>query len=321
MNSQPEYVEFSLPNEQQPDATRRLRFPLSMSPAEKAKKFGLPDDQIEGMSQEDIDKFNEEKGAERIKELAVKHAVAFLEEAFEEGLVEDNQGLRDAVTLVMANLAETLYKKEGNVSDLESYAFTVHPFLKEHIEQVIYLATHDMLTEALNRFGLEWYISEEMDNIEAGLGIDLTNFKAVNDTFGHQRGDKVLQDVANLLKRALRDDDVVARIGGDEFFAVLCDKTKDDGTGKTQKRHQDEKLSAGEIADIAAGRIASELHAYLAENPDLIDIGFDISVGSVVWRKGVSSDVLMAEADENMRQVKEEQHREKGQYRRPLTKQ
>ncbi|MBI3494560.1 GGDEF domain-containing protein [Candidatus Saccharibacteria bacterium] len=268
------------------------------------------------MSKEEIDEFNQEKGAERMKKLAVKHAVAFLEEAFEEGLVLDNQGLRDAVTLVMANLAETLYKKEGNVSDLESYAFTVHPFLKEHIEQVINLATHDMLTGALNKFGLEWYISEELDNIEAGLSIDLKDFKKINDRFGHQRGDEVLRDVAKILERALRDHDKIARIGGDEFFAVLSDKSKGGKTEEGQTiRLQDKKLDAAEIADIAAERIASELQVYLDKNPNLVDIGFDISVGSVVWRHGVSTEVLMDEADKDMYAHKKRQRAKNGQYR------
>ena len=256
-----------------------------------------------------------------MKELAVKHAVAFLKEATKEGLINDGKDLRDAVTLVMANLSETLYKQEGDVSNLESYAYTIHPFLKEHIEQVIYLATHDMLTGALNKFGLEWYISEELDNIEAGLGIDLTNFKAVNDRFGHQRGDEVLRGVTKILGDALRDHDKVARIGGDEFFAVLGDKTKDDKVEVGQNnRYQDEKLGAAEIADIAAERIASELKKYLDERPELREIGFDMAVGSVVWRKGVSSDVLMAEADANMWRHKDRQHESKGQYRPPLTK-
>lgn len=310
-----EYVEFSLPNDEEPRATRRLRFPVSMSPAEKAKKFGKSSDEIESMTEEEVDVFNKEKSAERIKELAVKHALAFLEEAIGEGLIDDGEDLRNAVTLVMANLAETLYKQEGNVSNLETYAYTIHPFLKEHIEQVIYLATHDMLTEALNKFGLEWYISEELDNIEAGLGIDLTNFKAVNDNFGHQRGDQVLKEVTELLELALRDHDKVARIGGDEFFAVLSDKTKDAEDDTQNMRHLGEKLSSAEIGNIAKERIANELQKYLNKNPELVDIGFDIAVGAVVWRKGVSTETLMAEADDDMWEHKKEQHETLGSHR------
>lgn len=310
-----EYVEFSLPNDEEPRATRRLRFPVSMSAAEKAKNFGKSPDELDSMTEEEVDAFNKEKSAERMKELAVKHALAFLEEAIGEGLIDDGEDLRNAVTLVMANLAETLYKQEGNVSDLETYAYTIHPSLKEHIEKVIYLATHDMLTEALNKFGLEWYISEELDNIEAGLGIDLTNFKAVNDNFGHQRGDKVLKDVTELLERALRDHDKVARIGGDEFFAVLSDKTNDTEDDSQNKRHLGVKLSPAEIGNIAKERIANELQKYLNDNPDLVDIGFDIAVGAVVWRKSVSTETLMAEADDDMWKHKKEQHETLGSHR------
>lgn len=332
-----EYVEFSLPNDEEPKAARRLRFPVGsnllsddsegeggsrLSLVARAKELGKTRIESLSLSDEEVATFVKEKEAELMKELAVKHAVAFLKEATKKGLIKDSKDMRDAVTLVMANLSETLYKQEGNVSDLESYAYTIHPFLKEHIEQVIHLATHDMLTGALNKFGLEWYISEEFDNIEAGLGIDLTNFKAVNDNFGHQRGDEVLRDVTELLKKALRDHDEVARIGGDEFFAVLRDKTKDGSVGQQdqQKRQLSAKLSPIEVANIAAGRIADAIKAYLDDNPELKEIGFDMAVGAVPWRKGVSSDVLMAEADENMWQHKRGQHEQKGKYRDPLTK-
>jgi diguanylate cyclase (GGDEF)-like protein len=53
------------------------------------------------------------------------------------------------------------------------------------------------------------------------LGIDLDNFKAVNDCFGHFRGDTVLREAAEIFGRQLRDYDVVVRNGGDEFVVVL----------------------------------------------------------------------------------------------------
>jgi diguanylate cyclase (GGDEF)-like protein len=54
------------------------------------------------------------------------------------------------------------------------------------------------------------------------LLLDLDHFKAINDTYGHQRGDKVLQEVARLLKSKRRSHDVVARYGGEEFILFLC---------------------------------------------------------------------------------------------------
>ncbi|MFX8681171.1 GGDEF domain-containing protein, partial [Acinetobacter baumannii] len=53
--------------------------------------------------------------------------------------------------------------------------------------------------------------------------MDLDNFKPINDQFGHEAGDEVLRAVGRRLQRALRQDDVVARFGGDEFVALLND--------------------------------------------------------------------------------------------------
>ena len=53
------------------------------------------------------------------------------------------------------------------------------------------------------------------------IAIDLDNFKAVNDTYGHSEGDKLLKAVANVLTRSVRQTDIVGRMGGDEFIIYL----------------------------------------------------------------------------------------------------
>lgn len=59
--------------------------------------------------------------------------------------------------------------------------------------------------------------------------IDIDNFKVINDTYGHIYGDYVLKRVASTLKSNLRKNDVLGRYGGDEFFIILRDTSKEEG--------------------------------------------------------------------------------------------
>lgn len=88
-----------------------------------------------------------------------------------------------------------------------------------------YLAHTDSLTGLSNRLGLERALAGAMDTELKGrlalLYMDLDGFKAINDTLGHEAGDRVLQQVSTILYTELRESDVVARVGGDEFIAVV----------------------------------------------------------------------------------------------------
>lgn len=94
-------------------------------------------------------------------------------------------------------------------------------------ERLHYLATHDLLTGLTNRSHFQKFLADEVERARqdgtrgAVLFIDLDNFKEINDTFGHQKGDEVLTRIAHILKGNLREGDVIARLGGDEFAAVL----------------------------------------------------------------------------------------------------
>jgi len=103
-------------------------------------------------------------------------------------------------------------------------------------EELTYLSSHDTLTGLANRSSLysqlEYIIKDAKRHHEsfAVFYIDLDNFKNVNDTLGHQEGDLLLKHFAQLLKRHARSNDIVARIGGDEFIIVYTDlheNTKD----------------------------------------------------------------------------------------------
>ena len=85
----------------------------------------------------------------------------------------------------------------------------------------------DFLTEVYNRATSEKLITEIVSQkiidkgVHAFLICDLDNFKTVNDTLGHQIGDKVLIDAANILKNHFRKTDIVGRLGGDEFIVLM----------------------------------------------------------------------------------------------------
>lgn len=94
-------------------------------------------------------------------------------------------------------------------------------------ERMRYLAQHDFLTGLANRHLLQDRVSQAILHAQRSrrkvglLLLDLDGFKDVNDRFGHEAGDQVLKDVAARLTLLVRQTDTVARIGGDEFVAVL----------------------------------------------------------------------------------------------------
>jgi diguanylate cyclase (GGDEF)-like protein/PAS domain S-box-containing protein len=93
--------------------------------------------------------------------------------------------------------------------------------------RIEHLAHHDILTGLYNRFSLEERLDQSLLNAKreqqqlAILVIDLDKFKDVNDSLGHHIGDKLLIEVAQRLMMCVRESDITARIGGDEFVVVL----------------------------------------------------------------------------------------------------
>lgn len=94
-------------------------------------------------------------------------------------------------------------------------------------ERMQYQATHDTLTGLGNRWAFQQHLQECMQQAQvtgepsALLLLDLDNFKAINDGYGHAAGDHVLQEVAKRLKAVLRSKGWLARLGGDEFAVLL----------------------------------------------------------------------------------------------------
>lgn len=157
-------------------------------------------------------------------------------------------------------------------------------------------ALHDNLTGLPNRVlfidRLQHGIAQAARHhwILAVMFVDLNNFKTINDTYGHQVGDAVLQTVATRLKHNTRDEDTVSRFGGDEFLYLL-----------TQMREQKD------IARIAAKMLKA---IQVPCKVNLLDIianpSLEASIGiSVFPRDGTTADALIKSADKAMYRAKE----------------
>jgi diguanylate cyclase (GGDEF)-like protein/PAS domain S-box-containing protein len=95
---------------------------------------------------------------------------------------------------------------------------------KEFEEKLKYLSLHDQLTGLYNRAFFEEELHRLSDSREYPITIisaDLDGLKLINDTMGHKRGDELLKKCKHVLKKSLRRSDILARVGGDEFAAIL----------------------------------------------------------------------------------------------------
>ena len=159
--------------------------------------------------------------------------------------------------------------------------------LEEALEKVSKLANHDPLTGLPNlRLARERLLSaislsKRKGWMAAIMFIDLDGFKEVNDSHGHDIGDKVLQVVADRLVESLREADTVARIGGDEFLVI-----------QTEVPHR-----------FAAANVAEKIVKNISE-PFFVDdneINIGASIGIAVYpENGQESRILMKKADDAM---------------------
>src|SRR5581483_9687745 len=97
------------------------------------------------------------------------------------------------------------------------------------------LAGTDALTGLCNRREFERLLDEPVPGQLAVLAIDVDNLKPINDEFGHEAGDEVLRSVARTLSGLLRDWDLVARVGGDEFAALLMGATAEEALSVAER--------------------------------------------------------------------------------------
>src|ERR1700678_4194186 len=129
--------------------------------------------------------------------------------------------------------------------------------LIENQQRLDKMAHHDQLTGLPNRHYLTAFLPQAIEEAKAAntmLGVvflDLDRFKHINDTRGHETGDKLLQEVATRLRACVRDSDVVIRMGGDEFVVVF----------RNVKTYDEVTLGAGRIIETLTTPIIIDRHS------------------------------------------------------------
>jgi len=124
--------------------------------------------------------------------------------------------------------------------------------LEEARKRLKHQAEHDDLTGVANRARLAAYLQQRVSEAPGTIGIlhvDLDHFKDINDTHGHSAGDAVLRHVARILQSTLGEEGLVARIGGDEFVAVVPA-----ATGREQMEHLGNEILRGLAKPLVADR-------------------------------------------------------------------
>ena len=174
---------------------------------------------------------------------------------------------------------------------MESKTALMASSLREANAELQHLVLHDTLTKLPNRLLLEDRVQQAVEECRrsgghcAVLFVDLDRFKTLNDSLGHFAGDAVLRTVAERLRAAVREEDTVSRMGGDEFVILL--------------RHVDRAQDAGDVAR----KIIEALSRPIVVDEHELRVGSSIGV-SAFPEHGDSSARLIANADAAMYHVK-----------------
>jgi len=179
-------------------------------------------------------------------------------------------------------IVKGLYRPELTARALR-FAIERHRIMASHMGR----AMQDELTGLYNRRGflefstkqLRLSVRDEKDLVL--LYIDLDNMKMVNDSFGHENGDNLLKDTADILRKALRETDILARMGGDEFVALALG-------------------AAPEYTGIIVTRLMRCVQDYNQSAQRPFNISLSLGIASFDPRNPVTIEELLMRADQAM---------------------
>ncbi|MCX7770600.1 MAG: diguanylate cyclase [Proteobacteria bacterium] len=171
--------------------------------------------------------------------------------------------LADATAIALNNVQSFMALERLSIIDPLTQLYNRNFFVKNLEKEIM----------RLNRYGGSLAI----------MFIDLDDFKKLNDTYGHTVGDIILKEFANLIKNSLRDIDIAARFGGEEFV-IMLPNTEKEGAYATAKRLQDKIINT----PLAGHKVSA-------------------SIGIATYYKGLTAKSLIERADKAMYRVKKTQ--------------
>lgn len=191
--------------------------------------------------------------------------------------------LKDSVKLIRKEKTLPL-KGAYEVRFLAKTYNLMHNTSVKSFEKLNFEATHDELTGLYNRRGYDFLLENIDIETCALLLIDLDEFKSINDTYGHEIGDRILKEVSEILHSSFRNRDYICRFGGDEMAVIMV--------------HVDPSMKP--LIENKIVEVNNELQADDRELPAI-----SISVGVSFGREGISLETLFKNADDALYRVKE----------------
>lgn len=181
------------------------------------------------------------------------------------------------------------FRQKQKLSDALAELTCVHEELATAYARLAEQARHDGMTGLLNREAFMAALKSSRRRTDGGalLLVDADHFKQINDRHGHQAGDDALVQIADAIRKGVRKDDLVARIGGEEFAVFL------NGTDE-------------EEALIAAERIRLGVEAIRFWPKSGTVLPLSVSIGAVRMEPGASWPQMMREADRRLYEAKQQ---------------
>ena len=194
----------------------------------------------------------------------------------------------DANKRLVAQLEQRNQSLESQVAERTRELSWVNQQLQRQLDENRELAERDALTRIANRYRLEKALQLECERAQrfrqplSLIAMDVDDFKPINDRYGHARGDAALVRVVDVLRACLRQQDLLARWGGDEFVIVLP------------------QASLGEALEVAA-----RLRQAMVQVEPVGDCQLTMSYGVVQWQEGEDQHALLARADTALYRAKD----------------